>query len=444
MNFVNERNEKVNYQRYESVEIKLAKEFIKADDFVLELGARYGGVSCAINSKLKNKTHQYSVEPDMRVWEALEKNKKNNNCHFNIIKGTISKNKLKIIKDSRNFPDNNDWAAFTSKGGTINDPPNYSLPEEPFNVLFADCEGFLETFYNENKNLFDNLRLIIIEKDRPDYCNYDYLEKEFFNLGFQKVYSSKDFHIVYEKKEKSIPKIFYINLDERKDRREHMEKLLQGYDFERVSAIKHEDGYIGCAKSHIICLQIARARKLDKVIILEDDFMFHKNNNFNNIKLPEKYIYGSIIDTPEQIKDKSELSKKEIKQLKKNQLLFDKTKLCSAKKIKTKKMEYDILLLCNLIKKREKINHTFSRVYQAEWTSGHLIKNTLYNDLIKNLQEGIESRLKEGKSRENNLDIYWNKLFKDYKCICHNKTFATQKEGYSDIKKEIMDRTNIY
>ena len=107
-------------------------------------------------------------------------------------------------------------------------------------------------------------------------------------------------------------------------------------------------------------------------------------------------------------------------------------------------MEYDILLLCNLIKKREKINHNFSRVYQAEWTSGHLIKNTLYNDLINNLEEGIESRLKEGKKISNNLDIYWNKLFKDYKCICHNETFATQKEGYSDIKKEHMERRNIY
>lgn len=435
MNFVNERNEKVNYQRYESVEIKLAKEYIKADDFVLELGARYGGVSCAINSKLKNKTHQYSVEPDSRVWEALEKNKKNNKCYFNIIKGSISKNKLKIIQDSRTFPDNNDWATFTCKGGSMNDPPNYSLPDEPFNVLFADCEGFLETFYNENKNMFDNLRLIIIEKDRPNYCNYDRLEKEFFNLGFEKVYSSNDFHVVYEKKPKPIPKILYINLDERTDRREHMENLLQGYDYERVSAVKHEDGYIGCAKSHLLCLQIAKARKLEKVIILEDDFMFHKNNNFNNIKLPEKYCYGSIIDPPQQIKDKSALSKNELKQLKKNKLLFD-------KKIKTKKMEYDILLLCNLIKKKEIINRTFSRVYHTEWTSGHLIKNTLYDDLIKNIKEGIDLRIKEGKSRDNHLDIYWNKLFEDYKCICHNETFATQKEGYSDIKKEIMNRRN--
>jgi GR25 family glycosyltransferase involved in LPS biosynthesis len=227
-------------------------------------------------------------------------------------------------------------------------------------------------------------------------------------------------------------KIFYINLDKRKDRRKHMENILKGYDYERVSAIEDEDGYIGCAKSHILCLKMAKQRNLDKVIILEDDFMFYKNNNFDNIKLPEKYSYMSIIDPP---KDKSGLSKQQLKLLKKDKSLFD-------KKIKIIKLEYDILLLCNLIKERKKINRMFSRVYQAEWTSGHLIKNTLYDDLIKNLQEGIELRLKNGKCRENNLDTYWNKLFKDYICICHNYTFATQKEGYSNIKKKNIQRVN--
>jgi hypothetical protein len=29
------------------------------------------------------------VEPDDRVWDALEKNKNNNNCEFNIVKGLL-------------------------------------------------------------------------------------------------------------------------------------------------------------------------------------------------------------------------------------------------------------------------------------------------------------------------------------------------------------------
>lgn len=196
MEFINELGKKVDYETYESIEVSLANKFIKEDDYVLELGARYGGVSCAINSKLKNKTHQYSVEPDYRVWDALETNRENNNCEFNIIKGTISKNKMKIIENTRKFNDNNDWAAYTETGGDIQ---NYPLPNKPFNVLVADCEGFLETFYDENKNIFESLRLIIIEKDRPDYCDYERLEKIFISLGLVKKFSMKNFHVVYEK-----------------------------------------------------------------------------------------------------------------------------------------------------------------------------------------------------------------------------------------------------
>jgi len=185
-------------------------------------------------------------------------------------------------------------------------------------------------------------------------------------------------------------KIFYINLDERKDRRDHMEKILEGYDYERVSAIKHKDGFIGCALSHKLCIQIAQARRYDSVIILEDDFMFHKNNNFNNIKLPD---------------------------------------------------DYDIFLLCNRIKKHDKIDNNFVKVKECSWTSGHILKKTLYNDLIKNLEDGIKDRELNGDKSSNHLDIYWNKLWSKYKCITHNYIFATQKGGYSDIVNEKIYRS---
>ena len=74
MKIYNEFNERVDY-RLEKQEQNLAKKYIKENDIVLELGARYGSVSCVINSKLSNKNNQVSVEPDSIVWEALEKNK---------------------------------------------------------------------------------------------------------------------------------------------------------------------------------------------------------------------------------------------------------------------------------------------------------------------------------------------------------------------------------
>ena len=76
---------------------------IKENDIVLELGARYGTVSCAINNQLKTKTNQVSVEPDHKVWEALEKNKKINNCNFHILRGFLSKKKLDLVIENNGY-----------------------------------------------------------------------------------------------------------------------------------------------------------------------------------------------------------------------------------------------------------------------------------------------------------------------------------------------------
>jgi hypothetical protein len=170
---------------------------IEPDDCVLELGARYGGTSCAINKILKDKNKQVSVEPDAKVWEALEINKKNNDCHFHILKGTISKKPQKIVLSDRTFGDGNQWATYTEPASDSLGVANYPLPLLPFNVLFVDCEGFLETFYEENKELFPQLRLIIIEKDRPEACDYNKLINIFHSLGFKTVIDG--FHSVFIK-----------------------------------------------------------------------------------------------------------------------------------------------------------------------------------------------------------------------------------------------------
>lgn len=86
-----------------------------------------------------------------------------------------------------------------------------------------------------------------------------------------------------------IDRIFYINLDHREDRRREIENELRKMDiishdehnpdnkliFERFSAIKHDTiGGVGCGKSHIGVLNLAKERNYSTIIILEDDFMF--------------------------------------------------------------------------------------------------------------------------------------------------------------------------
>ena len=175
MNIVDLHGDHVDIELFEKHEQDLANQYILENDVVLELGARYGSVSCIINSKLNNKQNQVVVEPDERVWDALEKNKNSNNCEFNIVKGFISNKKL----DLTNLDNYHGGYGATFIENTNTQIPSYSLDEITntynlqFNVLVADCEGFLEVFFDENPNFYDNLRLIIFEADYPEKCNYE-------------------------------------------------------------------------------------------------------------------------------------------------------------------------------------------------------------------------------------------------------------------------------
>lgn len=186
MDIRDQNGNSINIARIEIVEQDLAKQYIEENDVVFELGARYGSVSCIINSKLKCKTNQVVVEPDERVWEALERNKKANNCEFHIIKGFVSAKKLSLTNldcylggyGSTYIVDND---------STI---PSYTIEEIiekhnlSFNVLVADCEGFLELFFDENPTFYDTLRLIIFESDYPEKCNYEKIRDTLKEKGF--------------------------------------------------------------------------------------------------------------------------------------------------------------------------------------------------------------------------------------------------------------------
>ena len=165
----------------------LAKHFVNKNDIVLELGARFGAVSCTVNEILINKTNQVVVEPDERVWDTLERNKVFNNCKFNIVKGFISNKKMGLIN-----LDSYQGYATSSVEDNNSKIPSFTLDEIEdkynlkFNVLIADCEGFLEKFFDENPHFYDNLRLIIFEADCPEICNYDKIRKNLADKGFRR------------------------------------------------------------------------------------------------------------------------------------------------------------------------------------------------------------------------------------------------------------------
>jgi FkbM family methyltransferase len=185
MKFYDENNNIIDNNSIEKPEQDLVNSYILEDDIVLELGARYGTVSCNINKKLNNKYNQVSVEPDDSVWFSLELNKIKNNCNFNIVKGFISNKKMNLHLDGYGstfvFDENTKIHSYS-----LDDIKNqYNI--EKFNVLVADCEGFLEVFFDENPTFYNDLRLIMFEADYADKCNYNKIKQNLFNNNFIKI-----------------------------------------------------------------------------------------------------------------------------------------------------------------------------------------------------------------------------------------------------------------
>lgn len=192
------KGKKINTDLIEVTEQKLVKQYIQSEDVVLELGARYGTVSCAINKKLSDKKNQVSVEPDERVWRALETNMENNNCDFHIVKGFISREKISLT----NIDEYIDGYAATFVKNPQSKSEHYTLDKIKekynltFNVLVADCEGFLGQFLYENPELYDEVRMMIFEADYPEKCDYDKIRNTLLEKGFEcKLYGHQNVFI---------------------------------------------------------------------------------------------------------------------------------------------------------------------------------------------------------------------------------------------------------
>ena len=174
----------------------LVNKYIKSDMKILELGSRYGTVSCALDYLLEDPKNQLvCVEPDTTIIPCLNKNKLINNCHFNIYHGTISKEELYVVYNGCG------WETKTYKipPSTLKNEKIDTITLDEiqlkygiyFDCLIADCEGFLLKFFNENLNILDQLKCVIYEEDcceklpiNSTYIDYNIIEKYLTNHGF--------------------------------------------------------------------------------------------------------------------------------------------------------------------------------------------------------------------------------------------------------------------
>jgi len=199
----------------------------------------------------------------------------------------------------------------------------------------------------------------------------------------------------------NIEHAFYINLENRPDRKEHVEKQLQniGIEATRFNAIKLSNGAVGCSMSHLKCLEIAKQNNWDHVMIVEDDILFLNPNVF------------------------------------KNQL---------NKFLKNHK-NFDVLLIAgNNVPPYQKIDDTCVKVYRCQTTTGYIVQSHYYDKLISNIKEGIKQLITNPDQHIlYAIDKYWFRLQEKDNWFLVTPLTVTQKEGYSDIEKRPTNYTKV-
>ena len=195
---------------------------------------------------------------------------------------------------------------------------------------------------------------------------------------------------------------FYINLKIRKDRNETCIETLKSLGISsptRFNAIIHQVGYIGCVKSHIRCIELAKERKYPFVCIFEDDIVIR---NIDKCKeMINKYI----------------------------------------------DYDYDVLYLgCN-IKNNDYdfITDELIHVKKAECNHAYIIKSHYYDEILENYRESMNNKLNNREDDRYNMDIYSNTLQMKDKWYSLYPIFISQKNDYSNIaKREVNLCDTIY
>lgn len=182
---------------YEKEEQMLVNKYISPDASVLELGARYGTVSCLISKILKDPTKHIAVEPDSSVISALERNKRVNGGKFSIYNGVVSKHSYDL-----NFIDSSfkhyEYGTYTTRSENSS-IKNMSLNELQkmydieFDTIVADCEGFFCDFVDENPDILKNVKLLIYEQDGIPWNEmikkYEKLDNILEEYGFVRIHT---------------------------------------------------------------------------------------------------------------------------------------------------------------------------------------------------------------------------------------------------------------
>lgn len=195
-----------------------------------------------------------------------------------------------------------------------------------------------------------------------------------------------------------IKNAFYINLEHRTDRKEHVEKELKnlGIQATRFNAIKMTNGAIGCSMSHLKILEDAKKNKLEHVLIIEDDIKFLHPELFKNQFNKFIELHGNNWDV--------------------------------------------ILFAGNNMPPYDKIDDTCVKVNRCQTTTGYLVNGHYINVLASNVKMGLTNLLNKPDEKSMfAIDKFWFVLQGASKWYLITPLTVVQREDYSDIEKKITN-----
>jgi len=198
-----------------------------------------------------------------------------------------------------------------------------------------------------------------------------------------------------------IQHVLYINLDERMDRREHTEQEFKrlGLPGLRVQAVKTKPGQLGCALSHVKCLEIAKENNWDHVMICEDDMLFVKD--------------------AQMVKDRF------------NTFL-------------SRHKDWDVIALGINIIDGTYIDDSTARIQKAHCTTCYIVRKEYYDVLLNNFK--ISAERLYSKTINSEVDVIWQSLQKRDRWMTILPYLAIQRDGVSDIAgngKEYLNYQNL-
>jgi GR25 family glycosyltransferase involved in LPS biosynthesis len=204
--------------------------------------------------------------------------------------------------------------------------------------------------------------------------------------------------------EENIDKIFVINLDHRQDRLKEflVEFKKMGYPedkLERFSGILDKGNPpLGCLKSHLSILKIARDRGYKKIIIFEDDFEFILEDSLD--------LYNNLND------------------------FF------------SRKLDFKVLMLSyNIMEPPKPIDDLVGITRNVQTASGYLVNMDYSHELIDYLEYGREMLEKEGETLKHLYanDQIWKKTQQDDKWYYFIDRVGKQRKSYSNIEGQIVN-----